>query len=409
MKRIGFCLLPLVLWACAGTPKPGPGQDTYYVMAGGSDRNDGLSEQTPFRSLFKALVVAADSSVKTITVVGTLNVASEQSSHIERVFLIQGTGKEAILIRGKPSGTEPAALSAADSGRRVILVKGPVNIRFEDIEISGGSASGDGGGGMGIGPGSLVTLGSGAVLRDNSSESIGGGIVIAPGGSLIVDGGRILNNRSAAVGGGIAVVGKTSVLTVKDGEISGNHGQGGGGVAVYQDSNFTLSGGVIHDNTADLAGGGVVINQGGIFTMEGGIIRGNRSSGSGGGAALLVKGTVTCKGGEIHGNRAAEHGGGIASDETSTIIVQGGFISANRAASRGGGIFSAGAFVKSGGTIYGNDVPEDESNVAPAGAAVFVYLNDDVYKVREKSAGENLILDGSADDGWILTSSEKAE
>jgi hypothetical protein len=401
MKRIGFCLLPLLLWACAGAPKPGPGQDTYYVMAGGSDRNDGLSEQTPFKSLFKALVMVMEGPVKTITVIGALDLASEQSSNKERVFLIQGTGKDQILIRGKSSGTEPAVLSAVDSGRRVILVKGIVNVRFEDIEISGGTASGDGGGGMEIGPGALVTLGSGAVLRNNSSENIGGGIVIAPGGALTVDGGRILNNRSEGVGGGIAVVGQTSVLVFKDGEISENHGQGGGGVAIYQDANFIFSGGIIRDNTADLAGGGVVVNQGGILTMEGGIIRGNRSAGSGGGVALLVRGNVTLKGGEIHGNRAVEHGGGVASDESSVITVQGGYISANRAASRGGGIFTAGSFVKSGGIIYGNDVPEDESNAAPSGAAVFVYLTDEVYKIREKSAGENLILDSSADDGWV--------
>lgn len=400
MKRIAFCLVPLLLWACAGAPKPGPGQDTYYVMAGGSDRNDGLSEQTPFRSLFKALVMVTEGPVKTVTVIGPLDLASEQSSNNERVFLIQGTGRDPVLIRGKPSGPEPAALSAAGSGRRAVLVKGIVNVRFEEIEISGGTASSDGGGGMEIGPGALVTLGSGAVLRDNSSESIGGGVVIAPGGVFTIDGGRILNNRSGGVGGGIAVVGKTSVLTFKDGEISENHGQGGGGVAVYQDASFIFSGGVIRDNTADLAGGGVVVNQNGIFTMEGGILRGNRSAGSGGGVALLVRGTVTIKGGEIHGNRAAEHGGGIASDESSGITVQGGYISANRAASRGGGIFTAGSFVKSGGTIYGNDVPEDESNAASSGAAVFVYLDDEVYKIREKSAGENLILDSSADDGW---------
>ncbi|MDR2661765.1 MAG: right-handed parallel beta-helix repeat-containing protein [Treponema sp.] len=396
MKRIAFCLLPLLLWACAGAPKPGPGQDTYYVMAGGSDRNDGLSEQTPFRSLFKALVMVTEGPVKTVTVIGPLDLASEQSSNKERVFLIQGTGKDRILIRGKSS----AALSAAGSGRRVILVKGTANIHFEDIEISGGTASSDGGGGMEIGPGALVTLGPGAVLRDNSSETIGGGVVIAPGGTFTIDGGRILNNRSEGVGGGVAVVGKTSVLAFKDGEISENHGQGGGGVAVYQDANFVFSGGLIRDNTADLAGGGVVVNQNGIFTMEGGILRGNRSAGSGGGVALLVRGNVTLKGGEIHGNRAAEHGGGIASDESSVITVQGGYISANRAASRGGGIFTAGSFVKSGGTIYGNDVPEDESNAAPSGAAVFVYLDDEVYKIREKSAGDNLILDSAADDGW---------
>jgi predicted outer membrane repeat protein len=374
-------------------------------MAGGSDRNDGLTEQTPFRSLFKALVMTAGSSIKTITVLGTLDVNSEQSTNTERVFFIYGDRKDYILIRGRATDTEQAALSAAGSGRRVLLVKGMVNIRFEDIEISGGSSSSEGGG-MGIGPGSSVTLGSGAVLKNNRAENMGGGAVVAPGGALYLEGGRILDNYSAAVGGGAAVMGSNSFLVITDGEIGNNHAQGGGGIAVYQGSSFTLAGGTIHDNVADLAGGGVLVNQGATFTMEGGVIRGNRSSGSGGGAALLERGVFVFKDGEINGNRAAEHGGGIAADDVSTINVQGGFIAANRAASRGGGVFTAGPFVKSGGKIYGDDVPEDQANAAPEGAAVFIYRGENLNKLREKSAGDGLTLDAASDDGWIIEPSE---
>jgi predicted outer membrane repeat protein len=381
-----------------------PVSDSYFVMSGGSDRNNGLTEQTPFRSLFKAIAMAAGSPIKTITVMGTLDVNTEQSTNAERVFFIYGDKKDTILIRGKATDTEQAVLSAAGSGRRAVLIRGQVHIRFEDIEISGGTSSGEGGG-IGIGPSSTVTLGSGAVLRNNRSENIGGGAVVAPGGTLHLEGGRILDNYSAAVGGGAAIMGSNSSFVMKDGEIGNNHAQGGGGIAVYQGSTFTMAGGTIHDNVADLAGGGVLVNQSAAFTMEGGIIRGNRSSGSGGGAALLERGAFVLKDGEINGNRAAEHGGGIAADDVSTINVQGGFISANRAASQGGGIFTAGSFVKSGGKIYGDDVPEDEANAAPEGAAVFIYRGENINKSREKSAGDGLTLDAASDDGWIIEDS----
>ena len=403
MKKLCSLLFVVILCACATTPKYPPGQDTYYVMATGSDRNNGFSELTAFRSLFKAMAAAANGPIKKITVLGTLDVTTEQSSNRERVFLIQSMGKGEILICGADG--EPAVLSAAGSGRRAVLVRGTAPIRFENIEITGGFSSSEGGG-LGIGPGSAVTLGPGAVVRDNASANIGGGIVVARGASLVVEGGKVTGNRSSAVGGGIAVLGVSSsnagVLVIREGEISNNRAQGGGGIAVYQGSTFTLSGGGIYDNTADLAGGGVLVSQGAVFTMEGGLVRGNRSLGSGGGLALLEDGSFVLKSGEIHGNRASEHGGGIAADALSSINMDGGFISANEAAVRGGGIFSAGPFEKSGGKIYGNDVPEDTANTAETGTAVFIFSMDGMNKIREESAGEGMSLDTASGEGWTI-------
>ena len=396
---VSFIII-IILCTCAGFEKK-PYSETYYVRADGHDRNHGLTEDKPFRSLFKAVVMANSGSIKTITVIGTLDVNSEQSTNKERVFLIQGMGNAPILIQGKDSDTNPAVLSAEGSGRRVVLIKGNISIQFENIEISGGISS-DEGGGLGVGPGSSVTLGKGVLIRDNQASSIGGGVIIAPGGSLCVDGGKIFNNQSAVVGGGIAIMGANSMLIIKDGEISSNRAQGGGGIAVFQESSFTFSGGAILDNTADVAGGGVIVNQSGSFTMEGGMIRGNRSSGSGGGVALMERSTFILENGEIQGNRAAEHGGGIAADDTGAITVKGGFISANRAAVRGGGIFTAGTFVKSAGKIYGRDMAEDAANIASSGAAIFIHYENSFYKTRETSVGDSLILDAAADDGWVI-------
>ena len=405
MKKLLFLLsaaavIVVLFCSCSSMEKP-PIEGSYYVHAEGNDRNNGLSEEYPFRSLFKAMVMAVDSRIKTITVIGTLNAESEQSINTERVFFIQGMGTTPILIRGKISDTNPAVLSAAGTGRRVVLIRGTVPIRFENIEISGGFSSNEIGG-LGIGPGSTVTLGPVTVIRDNQSNFLGGGVFVAPGGSLFVDGAKIFDNRSDAPGGGIAVAGQTSVLVIRNGEIYNNHAQAGGGIALYQGSSFTLSGGVIHSNTADLAGGGVILNQDCIFTMEGGEIRGNRSSGSGGGIALMERSSFILLNGEILENRAAEHGGGIASDHTGIITIQGGFISSNRAASSGGGVFTSGAFFKSAGRIYGRDMPQDAANAANSGAAIFVYHMDGT-RTREISAGDNLVLDASVDDGWIIT------
>jgi predicted outer membrane repeat protein len=401
MKKLYLLLFAiLIIFSSCLSMEKKPYSDTYFVRADGNDRNHGLSEDKPFRSLFKAVVMANAGSIKTITVIGKLDADSEQSSNKERVFLIQGIGKDTILILGKSTDTENAVLSAEGSGKRVVLIKGSISVRFENIEISGGMSKEEGGG-IGIGPGSSVTLGRGAVICNNHADSIGGGVLIAPGGSLYIDGGKIFDNQSEIVGGGIAIIGTNSVLIIKDGEVRNNHAQGGGGVAVFQESCFTLSGGTINDNTASIAGGGVIVNISGSFTMAGGMIRGNRSSGSGGGIALMEKSIFVLENGEIQNNRAAEHGGGIASDDTGSITVKGGFISANRAADKGGGIFTAGPFVKSAGKIYGSDMTEDAANIASSGAAICIF-SDGILKTREISAGDSLVLDASADDGWTI-------
>jgi hypothetical protein len=378
--------------------------DTIYVSPSGSDRNSGFYEAEAFRSLFKALAVASRSPVKTIVVLGTLDIASEQSANSERIFLIQGSGKEQITIRGKAG--ENAALSGQGARRRVVLLRDVCNIRFEDIEISGGECwTESGGGGIGIGEGAVVTLGPGALVRGNQSASLGGGVVVAPGGVLKISGGSVLNNNAQGVGGGVAAVGKGAELVMNGGEIRGNRAEGGGGVAAYEGCSVFLNSGLIVNNEAGTAGGGLVLNSGADFTMTGGAVRDNRSSGSGGGLALLNDAAFTLLDGEIGGNTGAEYGGGLSVDGSSRFYLEGGTIRDNSAGRQGGGVFSLGVFSKiseSNCVIYGRNDPENANN-APEGSAVYVSRGGLGDMRRETSAGEGVILDTGvygAEGGW---------
>jgi hypothetical protein len=410
MKKLYLLLFVVVVFiGCASAPKYPAGMESWYVSAEGSDRNNGYTEQTAFRSLFKAIAAASNSRIKVITVLGTLDVNSEQSTNKERVFIIQGTGKDEVLIRG--AGTEPAVLSAEASGRRVTLIRGSMPIRLENIEISGGTTSSEGAG-MGISTGATVILGNGCVIRNNTSQNMGGGIIVAPGGSLIIDGGKVLDNNAAMVGGGIVLLGtgtsasNAGTLVIRNGEVSNNQAQGGGGIAIHQGAKCTLYAGVIHNNTAEFIGGGVWVSMGGLFTMDGGIIQNNHSMGMGGGLALIDQSSFIFVKGEIKRNMADEHGGGIAADSLSSINMEGGFISGNQAASRGGGIYSGGPFLKSGGKIYGKDAPPDTANSAETGTAVYFLGSDNIHKMREQSAGETMTLDASVNDGWDIVREE---
>ncbi|MDR2048912.1 MAG: hypothetical protein LBP69_05610 [Treponema sp.] len=401
--KVTFSLVLFVFLSCAGTPKAPP-PETYYVRADGSDQNDGLSEETPFRSLFKAMTAASKADIKTITLLSSLDVLSEQSSNSERVFIIQGTGEDLITIRGKNSG-EKTVLSGAGAGRRVILVKGISYICFENVEISGGSSAGEGGG-IGIGGGSRVILGRGTIITGNRSETVGGGIAVAPGGKLYIRGGSVSGNVSLGVGGGVAAVGADTVLVMEGGEIRENKAEGGGGVAVYEGGVFTLKDGVVSGNQAAIAGGGVVLNRGAALTMEGGGINGNTSAGSGGGVALIDSCTFTMLNGEIANNTGREYGGAVAADHTATLVLQGGNIRGNSAGAHGGGIFSSGGFFKAPESlcvIYGNDAPEENANSARLGSAVYISRNGYGDMIRERSAGLGALIDSGragTGGGW---------
>jgi hypothetical protein len=389
----------MILCGCASLVPPAPPSGIYYVSAAGSDRNDGGSREQAFRSLFKALALASRTSAKTIVVLGPLDVSSEQSSNNERVFLVQGTGKEQITVRGQasPSG-EPAVLSGAGSGRRVILIKGVSNIRFEDIEISGGDCRYDnGGGGMCIGGGAAVTLGPGAVVSGNHSVSLGGGITVAPGGKLEIWGGSVVENSAGGVGGGIAAVGTGEALVMDGGEIRGNRSDGGGGIALYEGRGFLFKSGLVANNEAGIIGGGFVLNNGASLVMDGGAVTGNVSAGSGGGLALLGGAVFTLNGGEIGGNNGAEYGGAVSADASSALRLTGGAVKNNSAGLRGGGFFTSGSLEKnaeSACVIYGRDTPAD-ANKAPEGGAVYVSRGgfDDLR--RETGAGTGVALDSS--------------
>ena len=100
-----------------------------------------------------------------------------------------------------------------------------------------------------------------------------------------------ITHKEGRVGRGIYV---NSIFTMYGGEISGNtadvpstSNKGyGGGVYVYDGCSFTMNGGKITSNTAGVYGGGVYLSRKSNFTMNGGSITGNRAQMSGGGVEL---------------------------------------------------------------------------------------------------------------------------
>jgi hypothetical protein len=373
---ISLAFLGLALAGCAGSPKAGTmtvPEDfpAYYVRADGSDFNDGLSEAAPFRTLTKALDAANKGKIKTVTVLGTLNLESEgeNSQYSDYVFNITDTRRTEITIRGKEGADEAehGVLSGAGAGKAVIAVGEESRVRLEHLRVEGGSSERSGAG-IQVRGQAQITLGEGTLVRNNHSQS-GGGVAIGERGNFTMEGGEISGNTAQGGGGGVVMEGGS--FTMRGGEISGNKSSmSGGGVAVAGGS-FTMLDGLISGNTAQANGGGVVLRDG-SFTMENGKISGNNTTQGSGGGVAVTGGTFTMKGGEISGKNTAQGGGGV-----------------------GINTMTGGKFIKTGGTI-------DATNSAGTGSVVYIH-NGFSYRKRDSAAGPNINLDSSkygSAGGW---------
>jgi hypothetical protein len=388
-------VVALAVWTgCASAPAAGT--DSYYVSAKGDDAKDGLTAESAFRTLKKALDTArGEGAHRIITVAGTLNADSEGNAEGSSVFDIRSAGEELITIRGM----EGAKLSAFNTGKRVVQLFGNARIRLENIEISGGRITDHdivkgGGGGVLIVNGAALVAGPGAVIRGNQAHAGGGVAVGNRGSSFTLDGGEVRENGSATDGGGILAISEGAVK-IASGMVAGNTAAiQGGGLSVYTGAAASLEGGEISGNKAS-DGGGLHIT--GVAIMQGGKVRDNQAADNGGGAYLSGKGAFTLKGGEILENQAPSSGGGVSVYE-GDFIMQGGTIRGNSASSEtgaGGGVFVIwGKFELSGGKITGNIANNSGGGVNANHGSVFVMSGGEIAGNRAVYGGAGVAVLG---------------
>lgn len=186
------------------------------------------------------------------------------------------------------------------------------------LTISGGNSShNDRPGVLQVGVGSTCNMYSGVTICDREGSNYPGGGVTVQGGTFYMHGGTIKNcgisGGSVCYGGGVGVVddyytrvGGTFIMD--GGEITGCYADSpdgftsfGGGVFVAYGSSFTMNGGTISDNRADVGGGVMLSGNSAVMNIDGGAITGNTATICGGGlaatrnsGAVIVNGTKLC-------------------------------------------------------------------------------------------------------------------
>ncbi|MDR2522032.1 MAG: hypothetical protein LBC72_05735 [Spirochaetaceae bacterium] len=274
-----------------------PASSAFFVKAGGNDNNTGISEDDAFKTLNRAVrVAAAHGTVKTVKVAGELGGTFNEggltdpgngnpreetiagggigsNSQTEKsLFYIADTGQTLITIEGTSS-----AKLKSQYPYRALKVSGNVNLLLKNITLEGGSTF-DGGvlhfsGGIG-----QPVLKLQDVVITGGSSSTGGGVFLQQGKLYLQGTTKIHGNAGYNVyGGGVYINGGELIMegdsSIEDnGRESGDAAGHGLGVYIHNLGTLTMNGGKIYQNTRDSGGNtsksGLYIASGGTATIN---------------------------------------------------------------------------------------------------------------------------------------------
>ena len=293
-----------------------------------------------------------------------------------------GTGTTETLVKHTVPLTGAGKILCQEASEQVILVKGALELQSGVLQNTGGKhiftvdrGTLDINGGYIVGGGSDGTPGGG-IYVDNGTVNIQGGVIAANRGSsgggiffqngtLNISGGAVTGNwvnSGHDNGGGIYVKSGTLNLSGEgyvtnnykacdcndcQGDVNNTHG--GGGIALANSSVMNMTGGYVTGNYSGLAGGGIYAGFFGHnvgFTMSGGTIAGNCAElGEGGGLRIAggTNGVIRATNKVYITNNITNSnndwgGGGIFVQEKGNLSIMNALITGNTAGGFGGGV-----------------------------------------------------------------------
>lgn len=293
-----------------------------------------------------------------------------------------GTGTTETLVKHTVPLTGAGKILGQAASEQVILVKGALELQSGVLQNTGGKhiftvdrGTLDINGGYIVGGGSDGTPGGG-IYVDNGTVNIQGGVIAANRGSsgggiffqngtLNISGGAVTGNwvnSGHDNGGGIYV--KSGTLNLSgEGYVTNNYKacdcndcrndvnntHGGGGIALANSSVMNMTGGYVTGNYSGLAGGGIYAGFFGNnvgFTMNGGTIAGNCAElGEGGGLRIAggTNGVIQATNKVYITNNITNSnndwgGGGIFVQEKGNLSIMNALITGNTAGGFGGGV-----------------------------------------------------------------------
>ncbi|MFQ8643862.1 MAG: hypothetical protein ACLR92_06325, partial [Bacilli bacterium] len=318
-----------------------------YVSSSGNDTTGYGTINKPYATIQKAYDSA--NTTATIKIMNDLNISSSINFNASKTITLTSYSTTGAVNTAKKAKAVNSVLLTVSAGA----------LNLYNIVIDGNGIA-DPGGLIEITNDASFSANNGVTIKNAVSTYLYGGAIRSAGYKrpIVIDGATFINNK--APGGGAIL---STNLTLKSGTVSNNTSTNGTGGGIYICGNLTINGGSINENTSTGSGGGIMFDGTvdvckGTFTMTDGSIYNNKtptSSGNGGGG-ILISGeiTATISGGSIYGNTSFQ-GGGIYIQPGGKLYFNGGKISSNTAADHGGGILNwNGTYINGGGVLTGN-------------------------------------------------------
>ncbi len=334
-----------------------------FVSPNGSNDNDGLSQESPFRSLTYALSQLSPKAGQIINIKLAPGIYSETTNGEK--FPIQAIDQINIYGSGSNATTIDAEGTQANP-RRCFIYKNIETASLNSLKIKGGynhvwNAAGGGGGiycenskprfaGLiiteniaGVEGGGIYCKASEPIFRNieisnNKTFQFGGGIFIGFNSKAILENVKISNNSAYSSeegsGGGIYCSGE-SVIAMQKVFITENIADDAGGGAVFKDATVYFNEGIISKNSAENGGGIYLENS--ILDLNNLDIRHNEASIRGGGILMLRTRKGRLSASKIYNNQAG-YGAGLFSYDSYYVVEKTTLVN-NTASSKGGGIF----------------------------------------------------------------------
>ena len=308
---------------------------TYYITESTANGTGTTETLIKHEVTLAGKILCKEASEQAILVKGTLELRSG---------VLQGTGgKHIVYVDGGTLDVKGGYIVGGGSegtpGGGIYVNGGTVNIQGGVVAANRGRS----GGGIFVNSGEL-NISGGAVAGNEvikGHEDNGGGIYVNSSGTLNLSGNGYVTNNS-----------KDCDCEICQGDKDNTHG--GGGIALANGSTMNMSGGYVTGNYSSLAGGGIYAGfyagDGGVnFSMTGGTIASNCAElGEGGGLRIGggTKGVIRADGADgkvyITNNHTLTMddwgGGGIFVQQGGLLSVMDALITNNSAEGFGGGV-----------------------------------------------------------------------
>lgn len=349
----------------------------YLSNENGDDSNDGLSVDTPVKTIDKAISLAG--SNKIVYVLDTINITSSVSGNENKTTFVRHSNfRDGVIfdISGDNITVENFIIDGANvttNGVRAVSISSTGTITISNCNIVNSI-----GGGLIVEncPSMVLNIANSNILYNNANSSNddykrGGGLLVRNSNDIKINitSTCINENLAAYSGGGIYIIGSSRVKFVLDkSQINKNNSNYGGGISVSStNADISINESQINENVSNINCGGIHIDWADDVTL-----------------------TITNS--QINNNKAVSFGGGIVSGPYKLIAnISNTAIIGNTA--------------KVGGGIYMNNALNEDSEINLTNCV----LNDNSATGTYNQSFTDRKLNGELSGGGAIFSSESME